>query len=165
MFGRNASDLVAENHLAVLAGAHLRRARARPAVGEESVHGIERSDLAIDGGHLLGEIGAEHAGLVEPGAFLVGARGAVRVALEPFRVRAQGLGIRKVAVHARDHAQAALLCRRDHLAEQVPRAKILAAVVKGHARGVERHDASAVQEHSVNFQRCPVIHPGVGVQG
>jgi len=165
VFRRHAADLVVVNLLTVLARADFERARARPAVGEKTVHRIQRIDLAVDGGHLLGEVGAEHAGLVEPGALVVGARRAVRVVLEPFRVGTQRFGVSEVAVHARHDAQAAPFGRRHHLPEQVARAQELAAMMKGHARGIERHNATAIQQDGIHLQRGPVIHPRVDVQG
>src|SRR2546430_12294712 len=101
---RHAAHLFAIHLLTALAVAHAQRARAGPAVGEERVDGVTPGDLAVDGGHLVGEIGREHAGLEEPGGFAVAARLAVAVALEPLGLRPQRVRPGVVAIHARHHA-------------------------------------------------------------
>src|SRR5213078_2638516 len=121
LLGRHAAHLLAVDLLAALAIAHAERARAGPAVREERVDRIALADLAVDGRHLLGEIRREHAGLEEPGGFVVPAWLAVAVALEPLRVRPQRLLPGVVAVHARHHPDAPRAGRGGHLAEQVAR--------------------------------------------
>src|SRR5204863_3626190 len=83
LFGRHAAYFLAIHLLAALAIAHAERAGAGPTVGEERIDRIALADLAVDGGHLLGEIRREHAGLDEPRGFVVAAWLAVAVALEP----------------------------------------------------------------------------------
>src|SRR5439155_1046191 len=126
--GRHAAHLFAIHLLTALAVAHAQRARAGPAVGEERVDGVTPGDLAVDGGHLVGEIGREHAGLEEPGGFAVAARLAVAVALEPLGMRPQRFFPGVVAIHARHHADAMSAGRGRHLAEQVARAQELSAI-------------------------------------
>src|SRR5262249_57442612 len=89
--GRHAPPLVPVDLLAAGAVADPERAGGRPAVGEEAVDRVVPVDLAVDGRHLLGEVGAELAHLEEPGAFGVLARRAVAVALEPLPVALEGL--------------------------------------------------------------------------
>src|SRR5579862_6435650 len=115
----NAADLFTIDLPAALAIANVERTRAGPAVGEESVHGIAPVNLTINGGHLLGEIGAEHAGVKKPWRFIVLAWRAIPVSLEPFRVGSERFLISQVAVHARHHAETAFFRRRDHLSKHV----------------------------------------------
>ena len=157
--GRHAAHSFAIHLLAALAVAHAERARAGPAVGEERVDRVTPGDLAVDGRHLVGEIGREHAGLEQPGGFAVAARLAVAVALEPLGMRPQRFFPGVVAVHARHHADAAGAGRGRHLAEQVARAQERAAVVIRHLGRVERHDPTAVDEQGVDPQRGPVVDP------
>ena len=162
---RHPADLFPIKLLAVLAVADGERPGARPAVGEEAVHRVTPVDLAVDGRHLLGEIRAEHAGLVEPGGLVVPARAAVAVPFKPLRARLERFFIRVIAVHPRHHAQAALPRCRDHLTEQVARAEELAAVVVRDLGRVESDDAAAVQEHGIDLERGPVVGPGICVHG
>ena len=157
--GRHAAHSFAIHLLAALAVAHAQRARAGPAVGEERVDRVTPGDLAVDGRHLVGEIGREHAGLEQPGGFAVAARLAVAVALEPLGMRPQRFFPGVVAVHARHHADAAGAGRGRHLAEQVARAQERAAVVIWDLGRVERHDPAAVDEQGVDPQRGPVVDP------
>src|SRR6266480_2263296 len=164
LLGGHPAYLVAIDLLAALAIAHAQRAGAGPAVGEEGVDRIALGDLAVDGRHLLGEIRREHAGLEEPGGFVVAAGLAVAVALEPLGVRPQRLLPGVVAVHACHDPDAARAGRGGHLAEQVARAEERAAMMIRDVGRVEGHDPAAVNEQGVHTQRSPVLGPRCHVE-
>ena len=80
---RHAADLIAIHPLTALTVADGEISGTRPPVREEAVDRIARVDLAINRRHLIGEVRAEHARLVEPGRFAVRTRRSVAIALEP----------------------------------------------------------------------------------
>ena len=103
--------------LACFAVADFERAGRGPAVGEEAVDGVALVNLTVDGRHLLGKVGAEHAGPIEPRTFILPSRRAVALTLEPFRMRVERFLVGKVTVHPRHDSEAALLGRRHHVAQ------------------------------------------------
>ena len=157
--GRHTADLLAVHLVAALAVTDSEIAGARPAIGEKAVDRISRVELAIDRRHLVGEIRAEHARLVQPRRFVVRARRSVAIALEPFGMGIQRVPVRVVAVHARDQTHVSRFRRSRQLAEQIARSEELAAVVIAHVGRIERDDAAAVEEQGVELQRRPVVDP------
>src|SRR2546425_10208201 len=93
----------------------------------------------------------------------MGARRSIAVAFEPLGVGLQRYFISVVAIHASNDMNIALGERRRHLAEQIARAQELAAMMVRNLRGIECYDAPSVDEHRIDFERCPVVGPGVHI--
>src|SRR2546425_3380084 len=91
------------------------------------------------------------------------ARRSIAVALEPFGVRFQRLFISVVAIHSRNDMEVALGERRRHLAEQIPRAQELATMMVRNLRWIESHNAPAIDQYRIHFERSPVVGPLVHI--
>src|SRR2546425_10605106 len=91
------------------------------------------------------------------------ARRSIAVALEPFGVRFQRLFISVVAIHSRNDMEVARGERRRQLAEQIPRAQELATMMVRNLRWIECYDAASVDQHRINFERSPVVGPGINI--
>ncbi len=159
----NAAGLFFVHFLAGGAETNFERAGTGPRVGEKSVGFVARIHLAVDGGHVFRVIVREHARPGEPGAFQADAGGAVGVTLNPFRMRVEGLLENVKGIHAGDDANIPLARGRGHFAEEITRAEIRAAMMEGNLGRIHGFDAAAVDEHGVNLQRGPVVHPGVRI--
>src|SRR5262249_2541824 len=144
LLGRSAADLTRVERPATLTVADPQRTGARPAIREESVDRVAFIDFAVDRGHLLREIGAEHAGLVQPGRFVVLPGRAIRIALKPLGMPGERFLISVIAVHPRYDPHASPLHRVQHLAEKVSRPEKLAAMMIPHVCGIKRENTSAV---------------------
>src|ERR1035437_61643 len=119
-FRRCAPSLLAIDLLAVCAVAHVETFGARPAIRIKSIRSIELVDFAIDCRHLLGKVGAEHAGLIKPGTLAMTPRGTVRIECKPFRVSIECFFIRIIAIHSRDYAKIPLARGSYHFSKQIP---------------------------------------------
>src|SRR2546425_11709736 len=87
----------------------------------------------------------------------------IAVAFEPLGMGFQRLFISVVAIHSRNDTQVALGERGRHLAEQIARAQELAAMMIRNLCGIECYDAAPVDQHRINFERCPVVSPLVHI--
>ncbi len=91
-------------------------------------------------------------------------RFALRVALEPLRMRLNGVLPIEVGTHARDDVQAALLRGGAAVAEEIAVAEELAFPVERHLGLVERQDAGDAHQHGVDLQAGPVVGPRFDVE-
>ena len=149
---------------ALFAMADGQAAQRRPGVGEHAVHVVERVDLPHDGRHVIGHVGGEHAGAEQPRVLGVMHDVALRVALEPLRMRLDGVFPIEVGTHARDHVQPALLGGGAAVAEEIAVAEVLAFPVERHLGLVERQDAGDAHHHGIHLQAGPVVRPLLDVE-
>ena len=89
---------------------------------------------------------------------------ALRVALEPLRMRLHRVFPIQVRTHARDHVYAALFGGRAALAEEIAIAEEFAFAVERHLRLVERQNAGDADHHGVDLQAGPVVRPLLHVE-
>jgi hypothetical protein len=89
---------------------------------------------------------------------------ALRVALEPFRVRLQSFFPFQIGAHAGQDMQATLLSGIAAIAKEIAIAQILAMPVKRHFRGIESENASHADLYRIHFETGPIIGPLFNVE-
>ena len=89
---------------------------------------------------------------------------ALRVALEPLRMRLHRVLPIQIRTHARDHVDAALLGGRAALAEEIAVAEKFAFAVERNLGLIERQDPRDAHQHGIDFQAGPIIRPLLDVE-
>jgi hypothetical protein len=134
--------------------------QARPTVVGEPVGAVALDDLAQHGGQVFLVVWAVHAGLV---AVACPAWLARSVDGEPVGMCAVESLAGAVRVHARQHGEPFLACGPHDLAEQIPVAQVLGAVLQAEPAGIVGNNAAGVDHDTLCMRSSPVFAPPLGV--